>query len=432
MNTNLIKSLKGFYEHELCGNILPFWLPRCQDTKHGGYFNCYDNAGKALVSHDKYTWSQGRFVWMFSKLAGMESGTFTQKQREEFLLMAKGGADFLIEHCLLGDGDWRCAFLLDETGAHKKVQGCDDLDMSIYADCFVICGLARYAAVSREPRYYFFAKSLYVSCLERLERGTFKTLPYPLSNGYRAHGIPMIFSNVAAELFRVSSILDPDYSAKLLSDLRTFSQSILRDFTDEVNVVHEVILGNGDFFNDLLGQHANPGHTLEDMWFTLEAADLLNESSMAKKAAAIAKKAFVVGWDKEFGGILHFASPHGGPPDAAPGNTGGEPMTKQVEEGWGDKLWWVHSEALYTSLLFYFRTDDDEFLRWHDRIFEYTFSHFPNPDREVREWVQILCRDGSPMDKVVALPVKDPYHITRNLIMLIELLERVEKNATFK
>jgi N-acylglucosamine 2-epimerase len=428
MNANRIKRLKGFYEYELCGNILSFWLPRCQDKKHGGFFNCYDNTGKTLVSHDKYTWSQGRFVWMFSKLAGMESDTFTLAQREEFLSLAKGGADFLVEHCLVGKDDWRCAFLMDETGAHKKVRGCDDLDMSIYADCFVVSGLARYAAVSREQEYYIFAKNLYASCLERLENGTFKTLPYPLSGDYRAHGIPMIFSNVAAELFRASLLLDMDHSAELLSDLRAFTQSILCDFTDENNVVHEVIRKEGGFFDDLLGQHANPGHTLEDMWFTLEAASLLADNSMAEKAAEVAKKALVIGWDEEFGGILHFASPFGGPPKAAPGNTTCEPVTKQVEEGWGDKLWWVHSEALYTTLLFYCSTNDDEFMQWHDRVFNYTFSHFPNPDREVREWVQILGRDGRPLDKVVALPVKDSYHIVRNLVLLIELLERVQKN----
>jgi N-acylglucosamine 2-epimerase len=40
----------------------------------------------------------------------------------------------------------------------------------------------------------------------------------------------------------------------------------------------------------------------------------------------------------------------------------------------------------------------------------------------VREWLQIRTRDGAPQDKVVALPVKDPFHITRNLVLILELL----------
>ena len=66
------KLLTGFYENELVNNILPFWLERCEDKENGGYFNCFSNDGAQLVSTDKYTWSQGRFVWLFSKLSRMD------------------------------------------------------------------------------------------------------------------------------------------------------------------------------------------------------------------------------------------------------------------------------------------------------------------------------------------------------------------------
>ena len=102
--------LRGFFENELTNNILSFWLPRCVDEVNGGYFNCFDNLGKNLVSRDKYTWSQGRFVWVFSKLAMMDCGTFTEKERKHFLDLAKKGRDFLEKHCVLGEDDWRCVF----------------------------------------------------------------------------------------------------------------------------------------------------------------------------------------------------------------------------------------------------------------------------------------------------------------------------------
>lgn len=41
---------------------------------------------------------------------------------------------------------------------------------------------------------------------------------------------------------------------------------------------------------------------------------------------------------------------------------------------------------------------------------------FPDPDGQ--EWIQIRSRDGSPLDEVVALPVKDPMHIARSLLLL--------------
>jgi N-acylglucosamine 2-epimerase len=72
----------------------------------------------------------------------------------------------------------------------------------------------------------------------------------------------------------------------------------------------------------------------------------------------------------------------------------------------------------------YTRTKEEDYLRYFEQVFEYTYRTFPNPDRSVREWIQIRTRDGKPQDKVVALPVKDPYHIIRNVLLIIELLEQ--------
>ena len=85
---------------------------------------------------------------------------------------------------------------------------------------------------------------------------------------------------------------------------------------------------------------------------------------------------------------------------------------------------WVHSEALYTSLLCFFESKDTAFAQWFEKIFEYTFSTFPGKNPEIREWIQIRTREGAPLEKVVALPVKDPFHITRNLLLILELLAR--------
>jgi N-acylglucosamine 2-epimerase len=73
-------------------------------------------------------------------------------------------------------------------------------------------------------------------------------------------------------------------------------------------------------------------------------------------------------------------------------------------------------------LLAYHQTGDLRLLEWYERLREYTFRVFPNPDPEVGEWIQIRDRQGRPQAKVVALPVKDPFHILRALILMIELL----------
>lgn len=427
-----LSSYRDLYAKELTDNILAYWLPRCLDPVNGGYFNCYDNSGCHLVSTDKYTWSQGRFVWMFSKLASTTSALFSEKERERFLSLAGNGADFLMSHCLLEADDWRCTFLMDAEGGAKPTSPGMPLDASVYADCFVVAGLARYGLSCGDMSAYLFAKNLYSSIIQRINSGEFNTLPYPLSPEYRAHGIPMILSNITKELYDAAFVLDTGYCEELKMNLDRFTTDILEHFVDGSFVVHEVIRSSDNgFLDNLLGMHANPGHTIEDMWFMADTARILKKNELILRICAIVQKALEIGWDWEYGGILHYASVSGGAPVVGCFDNSevvSEPMFRQVISGWGDKLWWVHSEALYTTMLCYHLSGDESFLEWHDRVREYVFSHFPNPDKEVGEWLQILRRDGTPEDKVVALPVKDPYHITRNLIMLVELLDAIPGN----
>lgn len=429
MEFSAINRLYGFYLNELKNNILGFWLPRCEDKECGGFVNCFDNRGEKLFSHDKYAWSQGRFVWMFARLAVTEAPIFTRAERQDFLRLAAQGAKFLMEHSLMAEDDWRVAFLAERDGTPKEVNPGDPLDMSIYADCFVILGLGMYAFAARDKAAYDFAKKLYESAVDRVKKNDFRTLPYPLSKRFRAHGIPMIFSNTTRELYRAALILDSeDYCEKLRANMEGFTGDILDNFVDENMVLHEILTCDNQFFPQILCQHMNPGHTIEDVWFQLDAADICGRGDWKEKIYAVCLRALENGWDEEFGGILHFSGVSGGEPVGDDSGVADEPMTKQLS-GWADKLWWIHSEALYTTLLCYFRTGDESFLNWHDKVFDYTYRTFPNEDPEIGEWIQIRKRDGAPQDKVVALPVKDPFHITRNLILILELLYSQREKA---
>ena len=415
--------LKGFYENELKNKILPFWLERCEDRVYGGYFNCFNNEGTVLVSHDKYTWSQGRFVWIFSRLASAKAPIFSAVQRKEFLRLAKSGRDFLMRHCLIGEGDYRCVFLMEEDGTPKHVDGCEPLDMSIYADCFVVLAMAAYSRAAGDREAYVFGKRLYGSIRSRIEKNDFYTLPYPLSHTYKAHGIPMILANVAWEMHEAAAVMgDGELKEELLRDEMWAAREVLDIFAGEDGLIREVVCRTGERARGMLGSHINPGHTLEDMWFMLDARELLKAEDWDSRIYEIIKRTLETGWDKEYGGILHYCALDGSQPRATSEDNREEPVVRQVEDGWGDKLWWVQSEALYTTLRSCLKTGDVDFWRWPARIFDYTFSHFPNTDPETGEWTQILKRDGTPQEKVVALPVKDPYHIVRNLLLILELL----------
>ena len=160
----------------------------------------------------------------------------------------------------------------------------------------------------------------------------------------------------------------------------------------------------------------------------LEAAEILGTDRYKKQIERISLATMERGWDAEYGGFYHFVPSGGFDRQYTVGDTEENPQLRLVLDDYGSKLWWVHSEAVYTALLMLLKTGNEAFAPWFERIVEYTFTTFPNPDRSVGEWIQIRTREGKPQDKVVALPVKDPYHIIRNLLLAIELLEK-ERSA---
>ena len=62
-------------------------------------------------------------------------------------------------------------------------------------------------------------------------------------------------------------------------------------------------------------------------------------------------------------------------------------------------------------------------LQCYRKIHDYAFAKFPVPRHG--EWTQRLDRAGRPATTLVALPVKDPFHLPRSLIYSIEALNRI-------
>ncbi|MBM3855990.1 MAG: N-acylglucosamine 2-epimerase, partial [Verrucomicrobia bacterium] len=87
------------------------------------------------------------------------------------------------------------------------------------------------------------------------------------------------------------------------------------------------------------------------------------------------------------------------------------------------KLWWPQTEALYATLLGWAQTGRSEFLDWYERLWRVCLDHFV--DWTLGEWRQKLSRDFQPIAETIALPVKDPFHLPRSLMLQIELLTRM-------
>lgn len=385
MNKN---HLRRTYSELLLDGIVPFWSRNGVDVQQGGVLSCMEEDGKP-VSGDKYIWSQARWMWTCSALYNRI------EKRPEFLTWARATYDFLLQHGRDEENRW----VYHTTREGQIVEGAT----SIYSDCFVVYGLSEYCRAVPDLDMLALAKKIFADVQDRIEKPEFaETAPYKLPPNRRCHGVPMILTQVAGELARTTGDAAiarsaDDHAGRVMNHFVRPTRKCLLEFLDRN--YHEVPPPEGTF--------VMPGHAIESMWFQMHHALARNDRKTVHNAIEVLRWHLEMGWDQEYGGIFLGIDAEGRPSFMPNSET---------------KLWWPHTEALYALLLAHELTGEDWCERWFDQVYEWSFEHFSMP--EVGEWRQRLDRTGKPMTTVVALPVKDPFHLPRALILSLELLRR--------
>ncbi|HEX6443488.1 MAG TPA: AGE family epimerase/isomerase [Streptosporangiales bacterium] len=407
-----LAALGASYAEHLQRVVLPFWLTEAVDREHGGFLTCFDNRGRTLVSTDKYTWSQGRFVWLLARAADLARRGLLDLDADELLSAARTGAEFVLGHAPLAEGGY--AFSLSREGVLREGH------TSVFADCFVVLGLAELARVTGDDRLLERALRSYDQVSAEIDAGRALTAPYPVPAGHRAYSLAMIMLNVSLELAEALRTTGHPRADAVWEQAQRHLADIMTVFR-QPPAVAELVPAPGVPGDTLLARHRTPGHTIEGMWFALHAARRAGRTDVMREACRVIAEACAIGWDEEYGGLLRYVDRDGGRPR---GDAGDDPYGQLVVDTWDTKLWWPHAEALYATLLGRLWCGDDELAAWHRRVHDYTFATFPAAPDEGREWIQIRDRAGRPLEKVVALPVKDPFHVARSLLLLVELLGR--------
>lgn len=408
------RSMRVFYGNLLQYDFIPYWS-RYVDEEYGGILNCISNSGGQLLGEDKFTWSQGRWLWILGKLHELKKrGIFAEISNGQLEKWMKGTWDFLNQYSIYGDSV--CCYVLTRDGRKKEDTRTGRWDASIYADCFALIGMSQYVRTMGYRDGYKRVEKLQRSIVKRIEAGDFLTEPYPIPEGYQIHGIPMILVNTMHEFIRMKQGLGMD-AAEEIAYARGKLELILDHLYDGNGHIREHKSTEKRAGTYLLDRHLNPGHTLEDAWFWIEFLEEFGGlAEYLPRICEIVTKTFEVGWDPQYGGLLRFVDVEGGRPR---GTSLGGAYEKLIEETWDMKLWWPHSEILYLFPKLYEVTGEERFLEYYEKSFTYVFTTFP--DIRDGEWIQIRKRDGTPEEKLVALPVKDPFHIMRNFIKLEEL-----------
>ena len=416
---NDMLKLQEEYRERIQEDFWPYWS-KFDDCVYGGILNCIDNSGSKLVSEQKFTWSQGRYLWLLAEmLEAIQKGLLPALDSEDIINKLERCRKFLIDFAF--ESKDICYYLLERDGKPIPENRTGKLAASIFSDCFVFIGLANAQRVYPDENLYDTISGLYRSIVERINSGTFFTEPYPIPENYRSHSIPMILINVSCEYIKMLEAMEHTPSDEMQFAEDTLEDCIEQFFTyhydEDLGLVREFVSTPERFETHLQDRHINPGHTLENIWFILEGHELLGKpEEKIELLSNLAKKSFTYGWDKEYGGLLRFVDKEGGPPR---GETTGEAFETLILDTWHMKIWWPHAETLYTFLKLYSITGDEELLDIYRMAEEYIFRVFP--DKVNGEWIQIRNREGIPEEKLVALPVKDPFHILRVFLRIIQL-----------
>ena len=402
MNTHPTESLtelRSFLENHLLESVLPFWTTHAIDES-GGINTCIADDG-TLINRDKWLWSQWRAVWVFASLCTMV------EPRAEWLEIARHIYRFCARH---GWDERVGGWVLRVSEDGEVLEGCD----SIYVDAFAIYGLVALAKATQEDEAVALARKTADHVLRRLEapHDQIPHYPYPVPKGAKVHGISMMFALV---LWELGQLLDDDrYRDAALGCCDDVFGHFYRPDRD---LVLERIAADNSEFPAPRGTAVVPGHVIESMWFQIHIARDRDDRDRIDLACRLIRRHMELGWDPEYGGGLLLAIDAD---SSAPG------PTPAPDAGWkfsDTKLWWPQTEALYALLLAYEQGRGSWALNWYDKVHEYAFAHYPV--RGHGEWRQKLNRDGTPRSEIIALPVKDPFHLPRSLLYCIEVLGRL-------
>lgn len=366
-----------FYEKQLLESTVPFWFPRSFDREHGGFLLMRDADG-TLLDNDKAVWIQGRATWLLSTLYS------TVSPKAEWLEGAKLGYDFLLQHCF--DTDGRMFFHTTRTGEPIRKR------RYFFSETFAVIAFAAYAKASGDAAAAAHARELFGKCIRYANEPGLLEPKYTNTRPAIGIGVPMIMINTAQVLR--DTIGDERCDACIMEWITQIETKFVKH---DIRCVMEQVAPDGSIIDHIDGRTLNPGHAIEGAWFILHEALYRNRNPhLIQLGCSMLDYMWERGWDEQYGGIIYFRDVY----------------HKPVQEYWHDmKFWWPQNETIIATLLAYLVTGNQRYANMHQRIHQYAYSHFHDP--EYGEWFGYLHRDGTPAQTAKGNLFKGPFHLPR-------------------
>ena len=374
------------YQDGLLKDTLPFWLKHSIDRKHGGFMTSLDRDG-ALIDTDKGVWQQGRFTWLLGELYN------NVEPQEEWLALAKHGAEFLDRYCF-DPSDGRMWFHLTREGKPIRKR------RYAFSESFAAIAYGELAKATGEGEYAEKASVAFKRFVDHSLKPQGVEPKFTEVRPTKGLAFPMITIATAQELR--DSIGLSDANEWIDRSIETIRSDHLNF---ELQCVLETVGPNGEFIDHFDGRTLNPGHAMEGAWFIMLEGKIRGDDELVKTGLQMLDWSWERGWDEEYGGILYFVDAKGWP----------------VQEYWHDmKFWWPQNEAIIATLMACLLTGDPKYESMHREIHDWAYKHFPDPEHG--EWFGYLHRDGRRSSTLKGNLWKGAFHLPRMQLTCWKLL----------
>lgn len=395
MSVAVLKQYREKIRTEL-DRVVDFWLTHSHDEEHGGFFTCLGKDGR-VYDHLKYVWLQGRQVWMYCRLYRHVE----RFHRPEILQAAQAGGQFLRRFARVpSNSTWKCAFCLTRDGRAVKVQ------RTIFSECFYVMAMDELSRVTGDKDMQAEAEQMmdHVIHWVREDPSELGRTQLPGEEAIDSMAVPMMLLCLVQQL---TEERDHDLVEKYSETGNWCVKQILQHIQRGGMAILENVSLEGAELSGCQGRLQNPGHALEAGWFLLQYCEKNGDESLQLTAInKFIELQFQRGWDKEHGGLFSFLDVDGYCPT-------------QLE--WSMKLWWPHCEALIALLMAYNKTKKPTLLDTFSEVYEYTFSHFSDPENG--EWFGYLTQEGKVALDFKGGPFKGFFHVPRCLYMCERILD---------
>jgi N-acylglucosamine 2-epimerase len=387
MSLERLSRLRCIYRDGLLNDVVPFWTKNAIDSEFGGFLTCLDRQGR-VIDTDKGIWLQGRMSWLYATLYS------EVEPRQEWLLHAQSGANFLREHGF--DQDGRMFFHVTREGRPIRKR------RYFFSECFTVMAYAALARAENDSAWAARAREVFSRVVAYIEQPDLLPSKFTPVRPTRGLAVPMIML-ITAQVLRKT--IDDQVAAEWIN--RSIAEIEEFFVKDEHSAVLETVGRNGEILDHFEGRLLNPGHAIEAAWFILsEAKHRGGDVRLITLGTKMLDWMWERGWDTQYGGILYFRDLRDLP----------------IQEYWHDmKFWWPHNEAIIATLLAWQLTRDDKYLRWHEQVHDWSHVHFPDP--EFGEWYGYLHRDGRVSTTLKGNMWKSAFHLPRMQLLCWQILE---------